>query len=403
MNIISVIIKIILMIFIALYPILPSFGKYNADLLIVLLLLLQLINIIFNKKERSTFIKSLIRLKNDFLMLSLIFFNAAMYVSVLIALNKNTALGYSIRFSMYLFIFYCITYNVRNKKYLTALINTLIITNLLISIITIYQTFFSISKGIFTTNTNTIFSTLENRNNLGAYLILSIFIVFSSIINSKNIRLKIFYSIVFIIQIASIISCQSRNALIAMVIGAFIMTLIYNKRYLIFSVILPIVLFIIPESRLRLLQIFDSTQNNSRIKLWETTLYMIKEHPILGIGFENYSLFYIEYIEKYPNLKVWYEYIAYHPHNAFLKFQAELGILGTITFILFLLSMFILLYKILKYSNNKETKTMVVGITSSSVAFQFMNLIDSFYTSPKIIITMLLILAFASSYYKLTE
>lgn len=403
MNIISIIIKLILIIFIALYPILPSFGKYNADLIIVLLAILQVINITFNKEERSIFKKSLMRVKSDFLMLSLIFFNATMYLSVLVASNKNIALGSSIRFTMYLFIFYCITYNIRNKKYLNLLINTLIITNLLISIITIHQLFLSISTGIFTTNTSNIFSTLENRNNLGTYLILSIFIVFSSIINSKNIRLRVFYSIVFITQIASIIACQSRNALIAMVIGAFIMTIMYNKRYLIFSIILPIILFIIPESRLRLLQIFDPTQNNSRIKLWETTLYMIKEHPIMGIGFENYSLLYTEYLEKYPDLKVWYEYIAYHPHNAFLKFQVELGILGTIAFVLFLLSIFILLYKLLKHSHNKKTKNMVIGITTSCIAFQFMNLIDSFYTSPKIIITLLVILAFASCYSKLTE
>lgn len=403
MNVITAIIKLILVLFVALYPILPSFGRYNSDLIIVLLAILQIINITFNREERSIFKKSLVSLKNNFLMLSLIFFNATMYISIFVSLNKNVALGSSIRFTMYLFIFYCITYNIRNTKYLTVLINTLILTNFLVGIITIYQTFLSISKGVFTTNTSNIFSTLENRNNLGAYLILSMFIVFSYILNSKNIRFRVFYTIVFIIQIASIIVCQSRNALISMVIGAFILTIMYNKRYLIFSIILPIILFVIPESRLRLLQIFDPAQNNSRIKLWETTLYMIKEHPILGIGFENYSLLYTEYLEKYPDLKVWYEYVAYHPHNAFLKFQVELGILGTISFILFLLSTFILLYKLLKYSNNKKTKTMLIGITTSFIAFQFMNLIDSFYTSPKIIITLLVILAFASCYNKLTE
>lgn len=403
MNVITTIIKLILVLFIALYPILPSFGRYNADLIIVLLAILQIINITFNREERSIFKKSLISLKSNFLMLSLIFFNATMYVSIFVSSNKNVALGSSIRFTMYLFIFYCITYNIRNTKYLTVLINTLILTNFLVGIITIYQTFLSISKGVFTTNTSNIFSTLENRNNLGAYLILSMFIVFSYILNSKNVRFRVFYTIVFIMQIASIIACQSRNALISMVIGAFILTIMYNKRYLIFSIILPIILFVIPESRLRLLQIFDPAQNNSRIKLWETTLYMIKEHPIQGIGFENYSLLYTEYLEKYPDLKVWYEYVAYHPHNAFLKFQVELGILGTISFILFLLSTFILLYKLLKYSNNKKTKTMVIGITTSFIAFQFMNLIDSFYTSPKIIITLLVILAFASCYNKLTE
>lgn len=403
MNIFTLFIKLVLVLFILLYPILPSFGRFNSDLIIVLLGLSQVVNIIFNKEEKFTFIKSIKNLKSDFLLLSLTFFNATMYISVLVASNKVTALGSSIRFTMYLFIFYCLTYNLRDKKYLNILMNTFIITNLIIGIITIYQTYLSISKGISIVDTNTIFSTLENRNNLGAYLVLSLFIVLAFIINSKNIYFKILYSVIFIIQTSSIIACQSRNALLAMLLGAFTMAILYNKRYLIFSIILPVVLFLIPQSRLRLLQIFDITQNNSRIKLWETALYMIKDNPITGIGYENFVFLYKGYLEKYPNLKIWYDYEAYHPHNAFLKYQTELGILGSIAFILFIFSTFILLYKLVKNYKNNETKIIAIGITSSYLAFQFMNLIDSFYSSPKTLITVLIILAFASSYKKLSN
>jgi hypothetical protein len=322
MNILSKIAQLILMIFIVLYPILPSFGKYNADLIIALLAILQIVTITFCKDCRIKFFKSLKNIKRDYLLLSLIFFNATMYLSILVATNKNTALGYSIRFSMYLFIFFYITYNIRIKKQLCLLLKTLVITNFIIGFIALYQIILYLTTGALIDESNRISSTLENPNNFGAYTILSIFIVLSFIISYKNKKATWFYYMVFVLQLISIISCQSRNALIFIVIGSFILAIIYDKRYIIISIILPSILFLIPQSRLRVLEIFDLSQNTSRLKLWKLTLLMIKDNP-LRKGYENYEFLYKPYVAKNMELRVWDGYQAYHPHNIFLKFKVS--------------------------------------------------------------------------------
>lgn len=398
MNILSTIAQLTLMLFIVLYPILPSFGKFNADLIIVLLAALQIITLIFCKDCRIKFFRSLKNIRRDYLLLSLIFFNATMYLSILVATNKNTALGYSIRFSMYLFVFFYITYNIRTKKQLSLLLNTLVITNFIIGFIALYQIIINFTTGTLIDESNRIYSTLENPNNFGAYTILSVFIVLSLIISCKNKKVNLFYYMVFVLQLISIISCQSRNALISIVIGSFILAIIYDKRYIIISIILPIILFLIPQSRLRVLEIFDISQNTSRLKLWKLTLLMIKDNPIFGIGYENYEFLYKPYVSKNMELRVWDGYQAYHPHNIFLKVQSELGIFGTISFILFIITTIILFYKLIKIENNKKTNTILIGIASSIFAFQLMNLIDSYYTSPKIVITMLVVLGIANAY-----
>lgn len=232
-------------------------------------------------------------------------------------------------------------------------------------------------------------------------MILSIFIVFSLIISSKKPILKLFYLFVFILQILNIISCQSRNALLALVLGAFLITILYNKRYIIFTIILPIILLIIPQSRIRLFEIFNMDQNVSRIKLWKLTSIIIKEHPITGIGYNNFEYVYGDYVSKNPELMIWDGYHPYHPHNIILKVQSELGILGIIAFFAFIIATIYIFFKLIKSPINKNIKIIIIGLFTSILSFQSMNLIDCYYNSPKPLITLLIILGFINCYNNL--
>lgn len=398
MNILYNLAYLSLIFFIALLPLLPSFGRYNINLILIILIFFQLIYLIFSKEAKKYFIYFLKNIKNDFLSLSLICFNLTMYISILVSQNKISALGHSIKFSMYLFIFFAISYNIKNIKQLSILINSLVITNLIIGLISLYQIVILFNNGSLINESNRIISTLENPNNLGAYMILSIFIVFSLILSNKNIFLKFFYSLVFLLQILNIVSCQSRNALLALVLGSFLITILYNKRYIIFAIILPIVLLIIPQSRIRLFEVFNMDQNVSRIKLWKLTGIMIKENPFTGIGYNNYEYVYGEYVAKNSDLMIWDGYHPYHPHNILLKVQSELGILGTLTFIALIIATIYIFIKLIKSSIDKKTKVIIIGIFTSILAFQSMNLIDCYYNSPKALITLLIVLGFINCY-----
>lgn len=395
MNIFSIIVQILLMIFIVLYPILPSFGKFSADILIILLAIFQVINLLCNKNERKSFFRDLFKLKNNLIVISALIFNLTMYISAFVATNVYTTIGYSARFSMYIFAFYMLAYSIKSKEKFNIFLNTFVFTNLIIGMVTIYQTL--IDNSVIT-ETNRIASTLENSNNLGAYTILSIFIVFSLILNSPKRKAKILYSVIFLLQLFNLVACQSRNALIALIVGSLLFAILYDKRYLISTLILPIIVLIIPQTRIRFLEILDPTQNESRIKLWKTALLMIKENLPFGIGYENFQYLYQPYITEHADLQVWHSYQAYHPHNIFLKIQCELGILGTLSFLLFIAAIIFTFYKLFKIGSNR---LLIISICSSLFAFQAMNVIDSFYTSPKIVITMFVLLAFITNNYVL--
>lgn len=391
---------ILLIAFIILYPILPSYGPYSADIILYTLVFLNIIGFIFIKKERTNVIRNIKNIFKDKIFLSLILLNFSMYISIFVALDKRLTLTNSIRFSLYLFIFYLVSYTIKNTKQISMVLNAFIFTAVLSGLTSVFQIVKLSFLGYRLDSTVRIDSFLENSNNLGAYTVLSFFIVLMFIIKSKNKSSKIFFGFLLILLLASIISCQSRNALIGLLIGSFLIAALYDKRFILLSIILPIPLFLIPQSRLRILQIFDSSQNSSRFQIWESAKMMIKDNPIFGIGYNNFEVNYPIYVANNENLFISEGYLPLHPHNIFLNIQAELGILGTISFILFISITIFTLLKLIRLHTDNNINGILIGITCGFISLQFMNLIDNFYNAPKVALSMFVILAVAN-YHKM--
>ena len=319
-----------------------------------------------------------------------------MYLSTFVATDIRTTVTHSIRFTMYIFIFYCISYKTTAKDH-RILFNTFISLATLSGIYTVIQLIYTIHLGYSIDKTIRMSSFLENPNNLAAYSILAFFIVIILLISTKKLAYKLFYGLSSVLLLINIMFSQSRNALIAIVIGAFIIAVLYDKRFIILSFILPVIFLIIPSIRSRVFQIFDMSQNSSRFKIWNIDWLMIKDYPLAGIGYENFSVQYPLYTAKNPNFIVENGYIAIHPHNIFLKIQTELGIIGSILFISFIIATIITLYKLIKSKRNKIYSSITIGVLTSFVTFIFMNLLDCYLNSPKVLATLFVILALANS------
>ena len=396
MKIYQRLVNILLLVYIILYPIIPTTRSFASDIIIYILILLQIIGFIFIKKERDNIFNLIINLFNDKIFFTLILLNLAMYLSTFVATDIRTTVTHSIRFTMYIFIFYCISYKTTAKDH-RILFNTFISLATLSGIYTVIQLIYTIHLGYSIDKSIRMSSFLENPNNLAAYSILAFFIVIILLISTKKLAYKLFYGLSSVLLLINIMFSQSRNALIAIVIGAFIIAVLYDKRFIILSFILPVIFLIIPSIRSRVFQIFDMSQNSSRFKIWNIDWLMIKDYPLAGIGYENFSVQYPLYTAKNPNFIVENGYIAIHPHNIFLKIQTELGIIGSILFISFIIATIITLYKLIKSKRNKIYSSITIGVLTSFVTFIFMNLLDCYLNSPKVLATLFVILALANS------
>ncbi|MGG7213314.1 O-antigen ligase family protein [Clostridium nigeriense] len=393
MNLYKGILNCLILLFIVLYPILPSYGAINSDLILYLLALIQIIGLIVFKDERKDLFKNLKLLINDKIFLFVIFLNSIMYFSVLVAEDKRIALVGSIRFSMYIFIYYSIAYKLKIKNSVTIIMTSFLGVASLSGIVSLIQLVILNFSNIQLSEEHRISSLLENSNNLGAYTILSIFIVLLLLLNEKEKKMKMLLLISFFLLIANIILSQSRNALLALFIGSLLVAIIYDKRILIFSILLPVILLIIPQSRYRILDILNPEQNSSRVKIWKIAELIIKDKPYFGSGYDNFAIKYPNYVYHNPELMIHGSYKALHPHNIFLKIQSELGIIGTILFILFIIAVLFTLYKSIKKTKDSKIKSLLIGITISFISFNFMNLIDCYYSTLKVITTMFVIIS----------
>lgn len=389
---------ILLLLFVFLFPILPSYGVFSTDILIYTLLLIQILGIIFISEERKSL---LLNLKNiilkDKIFITLILLNILMYLSMFRAFNKYVTITNSIRFSMYLFIFYIISYKLK-KSSINNVIIVFLSSSIFISLITIFQVIYTKILGSNVDMEHRIASTLENPNNLGAYSIMVLFIFINYLLKTKNKKMKIISSIATLLLLFNIIVSQSRNALLALILGIFIFAILYNKRFLLYSIFVPIILFIIPQTRGRLFAVLDMNQNDSRLKIWKLTEIMINNNNrLFGLGYENYSLNYKSYLDSNPSYFVRESLLPLHPHNAVLKFQVELGIFGTILFILFIIFSIWYFYKLVKYKINSDSLDLSLGLFVSFISFQIMNIIDCYYGPIKIMYSFFIILGILNS------
>ena len=135
------------------------------------------------------------------------------------------------------------------------------------------------------------------------------------------------------IFVASTFLSLSRGGLLALAVIALIMALINRRRWILIPavIVLGIAATLIPGMSARLSHEFDPSDPNntiiSREHLWQVTLQMLRDHPIFGTGLFGFA----RSIQPYRG-GVYEENLIY-PHNLFLNFWTETGLLGLIAFL----------------------------------------------------------------------
>ncbi|MBI3813143.1 MAG: O-antigen ligase family protein [Nitrospinae bacterium] len=140
---------------------------------------------------------------------------------------------------------------------------------------------------------------------------------------------------------AGLLSSMTRNGWLGAVFAVIFIVILKVKRKIIaFSIVCLIITsyFLLPTSYLlhspilnRFKSIFDISKNVERLYIWKSAADMIMEHPITGVGMNNYTAAIKSYRDKYGH-----DFSAgsdAHAHNNVLTQAAEHGILGFTAFL----------------------------------------------------------------------
>jgi O-antigen ligase len=116
-----------------------------------------------------------------------------------------------------------------------------------------------------------------------------------------------------------------------------------------------------------------------RVKLWEASLAMVRDHPILGIGLDN---FLYKYRQEYLPAEAAMEPNLSHPHNWVLHFWLSLGLLGLVAVIWLLLQFLGGIRATLARSTDPSARALAIGAAGSMASFLVHGAVDNSYFLP---------------------
>lgn len=357
-----------------------------SDCILALIIIIYIVKFTVSRKCRERFLSGIKDFFTSYLTIFMSILALMMLVSVSYAGEKTIALSESFRFISYIILFFIIKYEYNRKEFLTGILGSYIGATTILCIYGIYQYFtgFGLSKKFenYDYAKFKIAATMDNPNNLAAFLILVLFPLIMITIYEKQKIKKILYILLTIVVLFNIVFTGSRNAIIGIAVGMVVLIILYSWKLIIPLFIMGVASLFVPVIRERILAINDPIQNQSRIYLWHIAKKMIKDHPIFGVGNGNYVSLYNKYVQIYPQYK-FYGYSNYPCHNSYLKIESELGIIGGISFVALLFSSLIQVKLFINIVKDNFYKYFYTGFFASMVAFYGMNLFDNLFFVPK--------------------
>lgn len=132
--------------------------------------------------------------------------------------------------------------------------------------------------------------------------------------------------------VAALIATQSRGAFVALGVGLVVLGLRSRRRLVMGLVVLAVFLAVFariyPSIGARYASVLSPVANRSRLEIWRTAVLMIRDHPVLGVGVNNFANAWANYPHSDP-LGVAQPFA----HNVFLELGAAAGVPGLLGFL----------------------------------------------------------------------
>jgi len=386
---------------------------YLTDILILLLLMLWLVrsrsflkNIFLNKflqpvVQLSVFRPPLLRLIGY----SLVFFFMVSFISIIRAPYPFLALYQCFKLIEFILLFFYLIYNFNKFLTFKKFAQIIIASSLFQAFLAISQFVQQSDLGLHNFETGPLktsipgvaeiisrsviilrpYGTFPHPNLLAIFLFFAIICLYYLIFKSASVGNQIktinqtLILIVFAVLIFSLFLSFSRIVIFICSLTSFLFfAMFFRKRFNHFNKELLIVLFFVyliifislwPELSSRFLFIngFLKDQSiNLRVFYNQTAFSIIKSHPFLGIGYGNF----VAELSLTKNLPFW----ALQPvHNIYLLLASETGLLGLMSFLLFI-SLILCVY--LKKKNKSIENHIAIFLLGS---FLFFGIFDHYF------------------------
>lgn len=301
-------------------------------------------------------------------------------------------------------IFYFVIINtVKTKKQLKGILTVFCLSGLAVCLYGIMQYAFDwnvsqawMDEEMFEDIKMRIYSTLENPNVLGEYILLVLPVCIALMWKKKSFLSKIVFGGMAAVMGIALILTFSRGCWLGLLFAAAIfITFAAGKLWGLAIPALPLIPMVLPDSiinRFTSIGNMGDSSTSYRVYIWMGTLLMLKDFWLSGIGLGTEA-----FTQVYP----FYSYsavVAPHSHNLFLQIVVEAGVLGILSFALLL----ILFIKQLTlghraFGKGHELSVILVGIGAGVLGFLVQGFFDNCFYNYRIFMVFWSVLALGSA------
>ena len=162
---------------------------------------------------------------------------------------------------------------------------------------------------------------------INGFYLMAFFISLGLSMHYNSQRLRIFYIIISMFILLGMVFTYTRMSLLALGFGLFLMIIKFKKMRKYALGLIIFVPLIIPSSLHQRLSlgVMEDPSIIIRFVAWYNSIDLIKNNFFFGIGFNTWAHIYKKMIPM-----TWL--YAEHPHNIYIRYILELGVLGFITY-----------------------------------------------------------------------
>jgi O-antigen ligase len=313
---------------------------------------------------------------------AVLFFVAVSAFSLLIAENYGVAMR---EFRVVVFesalFYFLLRVSSRSKGQLWRVIDALVLAATLVALIGLYQ-YFLTADIITAEGVRRIRGLYGSPNNLSLFLDRVVPVLAAVALFARQPRRRIAYALCSLPLLFCLYLTYSRGAwLLGLPAAALFIGLLRGRKALWISlaIICIIALSLLPlVGTERFTSLFDTQGGTTffRLRLWQASLNMIKDHPFFGVGLDN---FLYQYRTRYVLPEAWQELDLSHPHNIVLDYWTRLGILGVLALVWLEGVFFVKGLRLYRRLPGQDEQALALGLMASMVACLAHGLIDNSY------------------------
>jgi len=331
--------------------------------------------------------------------LTLLFFGlffAASVISIINSVNYNSSFQGVIKLFKYILIFLVCSEEIKDKQHIKRIVIAICSGIFLVAVDALWQLAFGYDfihhvKLQFAIGLPRPTAAFPNCNVLGIYMAALTPLIFGVTFFYMKGRGKLLMSFVSVLGLLGVYLSLSRGAGLGIYLAILFLSIVNKKRILtlILVGILVIFPFVMPKNIKQWAKDVHYNPlvfmcNPDRISIYNNTLNMIKHHPVIGVGLNTFSLNYGKYkteaAEKYAHTPD-----TIYAHDAYLQMAGEIGLLGLLTFILFLSRIFGLAFNASRKSSDEYFKIIAVSLIASLIAFLTNSLTETTLYHPRVV------------------